>query len=120
MEIIKWYYMGLAIFILDICWILFYYYFASVKVYNLYQKKDYRYMGVLWIKKKRGFWYLKIPKEMIENSVTTEYKLVSCSGFHRRRKGENLYLDFDGKYEVKVSIFKEITVKNYIETSHQL
>ena len=113
-------YIGITILLLDIIWILFYYYYGTVKVYNFIEEGKYQYLGFLWIRKKQGDWFLKIPKEMIENSVTTEYKLVSQSGFHTLRKGEKMYVSFRDKYVIKVRVFKEITVKNYIATSHQL
>ena len=85
-------YLGFLLLLLDILWIVFYYYYATVKVYNFYEGNHYRYLGYLWIRKKRGEWYLMIPENMVENSVTTKYKIVSASWFHKFRKGETLIM----------------------------
>lgn len=114
------YYMGSVILILDILWIMFYYYYATVKVYNFHEKGNYQYLGFLWIRKKNGHYYLKIPREMIEKSITTEYKITSESWFHQLRKGEKLYINFADEYDTCVVLEAGITVKNYIATSHQL
>lgn len=120
MKFTTWYYIGSIILILDIIWIAFYYYYATVKIYNFKQNKEYHYLGHLWIRKKRGQYYLKIPGEMIELSVTTQYKIVSQSAFHRFRKGEKLYVNFADEYQTEVRLSSLMTVKNYIATSHQL
>ena len=110
----------MLILILDIIWIVFYYYYATVKVYNFCEGKHYHYLGYLWIRKKRGEWYLKIPHDMIENSVTTKYKIVSASWFHKFRKGEKMHIDFAGKCRKEVRVSAKILVQNYIATSGQL
>ena len=112
--------MGIAILALDVIWILFYYYYATVKVYNLYEKEKYQYLGHLWIRKKRGEYYLFIPEEMINNSITTKYKIVSSSVFHQVRKGKKICINFAGKYDVQATVSARFTVKNYIATSHRL
>lgn len=119
MDLINWNYIGITILILDIAWIIFYYY-ATVNVYNFCERKYYRYLGYLWIRKKRGEWYLTIPSEMIEKSVTTKYKIVSASWFHKFRKGEKMHIDFGGKHRVEVKLSAEILVQNYIATSQYL
>ena len=101
-------------------WITFYYYYAAVKVYNFLEKEKWVYSGCLWIRKKRGRHYLKVPREMLDNSTTTKYKFISQSGFHKRKRGETIQINFTEKYDVTVEIEAEITVKNYIATSHQL
>ena len=122
MKLTTWHYIGIIVLILDIVWIVFYYYYATVKVYNYKgeAKKIYQYLGHLWIRKKRGEWYLKIPQEMIDNSVTTQYKIISQSWFHKFRKGEKIYINFADNYYTEAKLSAEITVKNYIATSHQL
>lgn len=144
MNITTWYYVGIIILALDIVWVVFYYYYATVKIYNFCQKvnqsqrgrkiqnrhrisliitqkqEEYRYLGYLWIRKKRGEWYLKIPQEMIEDSITTKYQIVSQSWFHKFRKGEKMHIDFADKYHTEVKLSAQITVKNYIATSPQL
>ncbi len=133
MNLTKWhYYIGIIILILDIIWIVFYYYYATVKVYNFCGKKskrpfkgiikqeEYLYLGYLWIRKRRGNYYLKIPKQMVEDSVTTKYKIISQSTFHILKKGEKIQINFADKYDTAVEIAAQITVKNYIATSHQL
>ena len=101
-------------------WIGFYYYYATVKIYNFQEMDRYFYLGYLWIRKKKGQYYLKIPREMIENSVTTEYKITSESLFHQLRKGKKIYINFADSYDTEATMEREITVKNYIATSHQL
>ena len=120
MNLTIWHYIGITILSLDIIWIVFYYYYATVKVYNFYEKNKYQYLGYLWIRKNKGEWYLKIPKEMIEESLTTKYKIVSQSIFHQLRKGEKIYINFADKYHTKAKLTAEIIVENYIATSHQL
>jgi len=110
--------MGITLLILDITWIIFYYYYATVKVYNFYEGKHYQYLGYLWIRKKRGEWYLNIPREMVENSVTTKYKIISASWFHKFRKGEKMHIDFAGEYRTEVRLSAKIYVQNYIATIH--
>ena len=119
MQLTTWHYIGIFIFLLDLIWVVFYYYYATVKIYNFIQGEEYRYLGFLWIRRKQGEWFLMVPKDMIENSLTTKYKLVSQSGFHALRKGESLFVSFENKYEVKVKIEKEFWVTNYISTSNQ-
>ena len=120
MNLTIWHYIGITIFTLDIIWIVFYYYYATVKVYNYCEKTNYQYLGFLWIRKKRGEWYLKIPKEMIEDSVTTEYKIISQSWFHKFRKGEKMHVNFADSYRTEVKLAAKIKVSNYIVTSGQL
>ena len=120
MNFTSWHYIGIAMLILDVIWIVFYYYYAAVKIYNFREMKQYCYLGYLWVCKKRGEYYLRIPREMIENSVTTKYKIISQSLFHKLRKGEKIYIDFAGKYHIEVRLADEIIVENYITTSHQL
>ncbi len=120
MNLTLWYYIGIILLFLDMVWITFYYYYATVKVYNFCENTNYQYLGYLWICKKRGEWYLKIPGEMIENSLTTEYKIVSQSWFHKLRKGEKIHISFEDKYQTEVRLSAKITVKNYIATSNQL
>lgn len=120
MNLTIWHYIGIIIFLLDIVWIVFYYYYATVKVYNFCEGKHYRYLGYLWIRKKRGEWYLNIPREMVENSVTTKYKIISASWFHKFRKGEKMHISFAEKYRTETRLSAKIYVLNYIATSHYL
>ena len=115
-----WQDIGIVILLLDLAWIIFYYYYATVKIYNLKEEESYLYLGYLWIRKKRGQYYLTIPREMIENSVTTKYEIISQSSFHILKKGEKIQINFADKYHIEVSIDARITVKNYIATSHRL
>ena len=119
MQLTTWHYIGIVIFLLDLIWIAVYYYYATVKIYNYIEGDRYHYLGFLWIRKKQGQWFLQVPKEMVENSLTTKYKLVSQSGFHALRKGESIFVSFENKYEVKAKIEKEFIVINYIATSTQ-
>ena len=117
MKLTLWYYFGIIIFILDLIWIAFYYYYASVKIYNFIHGDKYQYLGFLWIRKKRGEWFLSIPQDMIDISITTKYKIISASGFHALRTGKSLFVNFNNQYEVKIKIAKEMEVINYIHTS---
>ena len=135
MDLKIWHYIGITVLVLDIGWIVFYYDYAAVKIYNFqgkimkpekeerlkrYHQKEYQCLAYLWIHKKEGEYYLKIPQEIIDNSVTTKYKIVSQSIFHKFRKGEKLHVNFADNYYTLVRLSAEITVKNYIATSHQL
>ena len=144
MNLTTWNYIGIVLVGLDIAFIMFYYYYATVKVYNFIQKtsriqphcrrkkaktfqnnpenaqEEYQYLGHLWVRKKRGEYYLTIPKEMMEQSFTTKYKIVSQSMFHQFRKGEKIHINFADQYRTDAKLSAEITVKNYISTSHQL
>lgn len=120
MNLSTWHYIGIVILLFDIAWIIFYYYYATVKIYNFKERESYLYLGYLWIRKKRGNYYLKIPEQMIADSVTTKYKIISQSAFHVLKKGEKIHINFADKYDTEVSISAQITVKNYIATSHRL
>ena len=120
MNLSTWHYTGIIILSLDIMWIVFYYYYATVKVYNFYEKDSYEYLGCLWIRKKRGEYYLRISEEMIDNSTTTKYKIISSSVFHKVKKGKKIYINFADKYDIETRIAAQITVKNYIATSQRL
>ena len=120
MNLTTWHYTGITILVLDVIWIVFYYYYATVKVYNFCEGKQYQYLGYLWIRKRRGEWYLEIPKEMIEKSFTTKYKIISQSWFHKFRKGERMHIGFAEQYRTEVKLSAKINVKNYIFTSHYL
>lgn len=111
---------GIVIAFLDLFWILVYYYYGAAKIYNLVEQKQYQYMGCFWIHRKRGEYYLKIPKEVIVNSFTTQYKIVPENLFVRRKQERRIRICFADKYEVFTEISKEITVKNHIATSNQL
>lgn len=115
-----WNCIGILILFIDIFWIVFYYYYATVKIYNFQEMEKYQYLGYLWIHKRKGQYYLKISQEMIDNSVTTEYKIVSQSAFHRLKRREKIYINFADQYGTEVRMASQITVKNYIATSHQL
>lgn len=120
MNLTNWHYIGIIILLLDIFWIVFYYYYACVKIYNFQEKDTYHYLGYLWIRKKNGQYYLKIPREMLENSVTTKYKITSESWFHQFRKDKKICINFADTYETEVTLEAQIIVRNYIGISHQL
>ena len=119
MQLTPWHYVGIIIFILDFIWISIYYYYGTVKIYNYIEGEKYQYMGFLWIRKKYGEWFLSIPQDMIDNSITTKYKIVSASGFHTLRNGQTLFVSFNKQYEVKAKISRKFYVYNYIFTSNQ-
>ena len=119
MELTTLHFSGILIFILDLVWISIYYYYGTVKIYNYIEGDKYQYLGFLWIRKKRGEWFLTIPQDMIDHSMTTKYKIVSSSGFHALRNGQTLFVSFNNKFEVKVKISKEFYAFNYLCTSHQ-
>lgn len=120
MNFTTWHYIGMAILVSDIVWITFYYYYATVKIYNFQEKEQYIYLGYLWIRKKRGEYYLRIPQEMIENSTTTQYKLISQSMFHQLKRGEKIQISFADKHDTIAEISAHIIVKNYIAVSQQI
>ena len=111
---------GTVLVLLYLVWILIYYYYGAVKIYNLTEKKQYRYLGCLWIHKQKGEYYLRIPGEMIEESVTTEYKLVLENLFVKQKEEQRVRICFEDKYDAFAKIAEEISVKNYIATSNQL
>jgi len=110
---------GIIIIILDLLWVLFYYY-GTAKIYNLTEQKQYQYLGYLWIRKKHGEYLLSLPKEMIHNSYTTQYKIIPEKHFCKGKEEARLRVCFGDKYVVITEVSKEITVKNYIATSNQL
>ena len=111
---------GIIIAFLDLFWILIYYYYGAAKVYNLVEKKQYRYMGCFWIHRKKGEYFLKIPEEVIEDSFTTQYKIVPENLFVRWKMEQRLRICFAHNYDVFTEISKDITVKNHIATCNQL
>lgn len=120
MHLTTWHYIGMTLLGLDIICSILYYYHATVKIYNYYEKNTYLYLGHLWIYKKNGQWYLKIPKKMIEESFTTKYKIISQTLVHKLKKGEKVYINFANRYHTQAKIDVEITVENYITTSQRL
>ena len=119
MELSTLLFIGIIIFLLDFIWIAIYYYYGTVKIYNYIEDDKYQYLGFLWIRKKYGEWFLTIPQDMIDNSITTKYKIVSASGFHTLRNGQTLFVSFSKQYEIKTEISKKFFVNNYIFTSNQ-
>lgn len=111
---------GAGIFLLDFYWILFYYFYATVEVYNLTQGNKYQYLGHLWIRKKEGEYYLWITPKMVSRSFTTEYKIVPGNWFEKVRKKKKIRISFCGQYEIFTQVRREITVKNHIATSIKL
>ena len=111
---------GLVIFILHLLWLLIYYYYGAIKIYNLTEKKQYQYVGCLWIRKVKGEYLLKIPQEMLDQSYTTQYRIVPENLFLKGKEGENLRLCFGSQYYTTIKVEKEISVKNHIATSNQL
>lgn len=107
---------GIWLMAADLLWLLFYYFYATVEVYNLVEENSYQYMGSLWIKKKKGDHYLYLTREIEERSYTTEYKIVPGCFFCFVNKKEKIRISFQGKYEVLTEISDPITVKNYIAT----
>ena len=138
MNLTIWQYSGITILALDVLWMFFYYSYATVKVYNFHKKnnsaeiysckkgkrkfesEEYLYLGSLLITQKRHRYELKIPQEMIENSQTTKYKIVVDSFWVKWKKREKIHINFADEYDTEETISAEITVKNYIATSHQL
>lgn len=111
---------GVLLMILHLMWILFYYYYGAAKVYNLVEKRRYQYMGCLWIRKKKGEYYLIIPKEIMEASHTTSYRILPETLFVKQKSRRKLMVRFEEQYDVFTTISGEITVKNHIATSNQL
>ncbi len=120
MELQKWIIIGGIIFLLDVVCITWTQDYGIIKVYNLKEKKKYHYLGALWIRKKKGGFYLKIPKKMLEKSFTTQYKLKSVSSFHKGKSGESLQVIFAEDYQTTTTLKEEMLIKNYIATSWQL
>lgn len=110
---------GIIVMIFDLLWVMFYYY-GTVKVYNLTEHKQYKYLGYLWIRKKQGEYILHLPEEMIYNSHTTRYKIIPEKQFCMGKEEKHLRVCFGSKFVLITEISKEITVKNYIATSNQL
>lgn len=111
---------GILLLALELCWLLSDSDHGAVKVYNLKEENRYRYLGILWIRKKQGDYCLKIPPKMVAASLTTEYKLRSVSSFHKEKRGQKLQIIFAGGYETTTLLKEEMQVKNYIATSGQL
>mgnify|MGYP003296342858 CR=1 FL=1 len=111
---------GVLLLVLHLLWIVIYYYYGAIKIYNLTEKNCYQYLGCLWIKKVKGEYRLKIPQEMLDNSFTTQYKIVAEDLFVKRKQQEKVRICFGNKYYVYVTVGKEISVKNHIATSRQL
>lgn len=120
MEIIKWLLVGAILLALDIYGLLSNDELGMVKVYNFMQKQEEQYLGVVWIQKKRGKYYVKIPQKMLEASLTTEYKLKSVSAIHKVENGEKLQVLFADSYQTETLLSGQMTVKNYIATSGRL
>ena len=104
----------------DLLWLLFYYLYATVEIYNLVEEEKYRYMGSIWVKKKRGVYWLSVPKDMELRSYTTEYKIIPGCFFYYVNQGEKIRINFYDKYEIITEISDPIDVKNYIATYPRL
>lgn len=113
-------FLGAVIFLLDFGWLLFYYFYATVEVYNLTQGNKYQYLGHLWVKRKEGEYYLCLTEKMLSRSVTTQYKILPGSWFGKIQKKKKIRISFCGQYEIFTQVKMEITVKNHIATSIKL
>ena len=120
MEISSLYQLGIVLMVMDLGWLLFYYFYATVEIYNLIEKEHYKYMGHLWIRKKKGSYYLYIPKKISFYSCTTEYKIIPGFFFYYINQGEEIRISFQGKYDIFLDVSDAITVKNYIATYPRL
>lgn len=114
------YQIGTLLMVMDIGWLLFYYFYATVEIYNLVEKKSYKYMGHLWIRRKKGSYYLYIPKEISLYSYTTEYKVIPGFFFYAINRGAEIRISFHGKYDIFLNVSDAITVKNHIATCPRL
>ena len=120
MQISSIYQIGILLMVLDLGWLFFYYFYGTVELYNLVEDNRYKYMGHLWIKRKKGSYYLYIPKEISLSSDTTVYKIVPGAIFYYVNKGQEIRVSFHGKYDVFHKISDPITVKNHIATYSRL
>ena len=110
---------GIGLIFLNLIFILMYYYGAA-KVYNLQEDKKYRYMGCFWIFKSNGEYVLRIPKEVLEESVTTQYRIYPEEAFRKWNRKRRIRISFADNYDIFTDISTVITVKNHIATSHRL
>ena len=110
------YQIGIILLSLDLGWLIFYYFYATAEVYNLVEGSKYRYLGQVWIKRKKGEHYLYLHREIIEEAVTTEYKIVTGWIFYYSNKNEKIRISFQGSYDVMTSVTDPISVKNHIAT----
>ncbi len=90
--------------------------YGEVLVYNLREKGRYRLMGSFWIEEHRGALVLNLPREMVERSETTQYRLITGVCFTALHEGEILVIRFGEEYETFLPIGKRMQVKNHVAT----
>lgn len=101
-------------------WLLYYYGYATVRIYNYEEGGNYAFLGRERIGRREGEFRLLILKEMVEASVTTRYKFRPGICFAKLHRGETLILDFAGEYRTLTEIDREMIAKNCIATSLKL
>ena len=109
------YQLGILLLALDLGWLMFYYFYATVELYNLVED-EYEYFGHLWICRKNRYYYIKIPQYMIDKSYTTKYQIVPGYFFYKINDNQKIRISFNGKYDVFTCVSDPITVKNHIAT----
>lgn len=115
MDEITLYKLGILLFTFDLWWLMFYYFYATVEIYNLVED-EYEYLGHLWIYKKNRDYHIKIPQYMIDKSYTTKYQIVPGYFFCKINDNQKIRISFNGKYDIFTCVSDPITVKNYIAT----
>jgi hypothetical protein len=104
----------------DLLWLLYYFGYATAEVYNLREKGKYRYLGRRWLETKGGRFCLRISRTMVEESVTTQYRIVLPGVFAGLHEGGKIAVDFAGEYELLSRIERSVEVKNHVATSPKL
>ena len=111
---------GMILAALYLFWIIFCCYYGAARIYNMTQEGEYRYLGCLWIQKRKGEDCLCIPTELLRKSCTTKYKIIPEELFARKKQGKRIRICFANGYDVYARVAVEISVKNHIATSNQL
>ena len=111
---------GILVLAANLLWLLVHLLYGEVFVYNLEGGRHYRYLGSLWIERKRGEYILIIPERFIEKSYTTQYKLCLGRRFAGRHQNRMLCIRFGRDYQTFVPLKREVMVKNHVATSYKL
>ncbi|MBQ9989798.1 MAG: hypothetical protein IJP31_02480 [Lachnospiraceae bacterium] len=108
--------LGLGLLIANLCWLFVFLFYGAVQVYNLQEGKHYIHLDNLWIERKRGQYTLHIPRDVIDRSVTTRYKIRTGWLFARLHEEELLCIRFGKEYDICLPIEREMIAKNHVAT----
>lgn len=108
--------MGLMILGTNLCWLFAHIFYGAVQVYNLQEGRNYRHLDDLWIERKKGQHVLYIPERLIEESVTTQYKIRTGRLYAHLHEDSLLCIRFGSEHDICIPVKREMIAKNHVAT----